>query len=142
MSKNGICSGPYFFVFGMNTEIHSVNLCIHSSPYSIRLRQNMDPQFVLNVTVFCKIISRILTLSQSLLIKCSRTIFAENLLCTKSLPKDFVARILESLAGCRTMLLFAVFCKIGALERNAYWFHVKLIFTVIFDQSFKLDVRA
>ena len=29
-------------------------------------------------------------------------------------------RALESLAGCRTMFLFAVFCKIGALERNAY----------------------
>ena len=29
-------------------------------------------------------------------------------------------RILESLAGCRTMLLSEVFCKIGALERNAY----------------------
>ena len=25
-----------------------------------------------------------------------------------------------SLAGCRTMFLFAVSCKIGALERNAY----------------------
>ena len=34
------------------------------------------------------------------------------------------SRILESLAGCRTMFLFAVFCKIGALERNVYWFHV------------------
>ena len=51
-------------------------------------------------------------------------------------------RILKSLHGCRTMFIFAVFCKIGALERNAYWFHVKLIFTVIFGQSFKLDVRA
>ena len=30
------------------------------------------------------------------------------------------ARIYESLAGCRTMVIFAVFCKIGALERNAY----------------------
>ena len=27
--------------------------------------------------------------------------------------------IQESLAGCRTMFLFAVFCKIGALKRNA-----------------------
>ena len=34
------------------------------------------------------------------------------------------ARIIESLAGCRTKFLFAVFCKIDALERNAYWFHV------------------
>ena len=50
--------------------------------------------------------------------------------------------IRELLAGCRTMFLFAVFFKIGALERNAYWFHVKLIFIVIFGQSFKLDVRA
>ena len=33
-------------------------------------------------------------------------------------------RILEGLAGYRTMFLFAVFCEIGALERNAYWFHV------------------
>ena len=30
------------------------------------------------------------------------------------------ARMLKSLAGCRTMHLFAVFCKIGALERNTY----------------------
>ena len=52
------------------------------------------------------------------------------------------ARILESLAGCRTMIIFAVFCKIGALERNTYWFHVKIIFIVIFGQSFKSDVRA
>ena len=28
--------------------------------------------------------------------------------------------MLKSLARCRTMFLFAVFCKIGALERNAY----------------------
>ena len=34
------------------------------------------------------------------------------------------SRILESLAGCRTMSLFAVFCKIGALECKVYWFHV------------------
>ena len=34
------------------------------------------------------------------------------------------ARILESSAGCRTIFLFAVFCKIGALECNTYWFHV------------------
>ena len=29
-------------------------------------------------------------------------------------------RMLESLAGCRTMFLFTVSCNIGALERNAY----------------------
>ena len=29
-------------------------------------------------------------------------------------------RMLKSLAGCRTMFLFTVFCKIAALERNAY----------------------
>ena len=34
------------------------------------------------------------------------------------------SRILDSLAGCCTMFLFAVFCKIGALERNTYWFNV------------------
>ena len=51
-------------------------------------------------------------------------------------------RILESLAGCRTMVIFTVFCKIGALESNTYWFHVKLIFIAIFGQSFKSDVRA
>ena len=50
--------------------------------------------------------------------------------------------IYESLAGCRTMVIFAIFCKIGALERSTYWLHVKLIFIVIFSQSFKLDVRA
>ena len=31
---------------------------------------------------------------------------------------------IKRLAGCRTIFLFAVFYKIGALERNAYWFHV------------------
>ena len=30
------------------------------------------------------------------------------------------SRILKSLAGCRTMFLFAVFCRICALERNTY----------------------
>ena len=40
------------------------------------------------------------------------------------------------------MITFAVFCKRGALERNAYLFHVKLIFIVILGQSFKLDARA
>ena len=50
--------------------------------------------------------------------------------------------MLERLAGRRTFFFFAFFCKIGALERNTYWFHVLLIFVVIFDQSFKLDVRA
>ena len=30
------------------------------------------------------------------------------------------ARIYESLAGCRTMVIFAVFCKIGVLEGNLY----------------------
>ena len=36
--------------------------------------------------------------------------------------KNLVIRtkILESLAGCGTMVIFGVFCKIGALERNAY----------------------
>ena len=40
------------------------------------------------------------------------------------------------------MVIFAVFCKIGALDRNAYGFRVKLIFIVVFGQSFKFDVRA
>ena len=37
----------------------------------------------------------------------------------KNLFWSLFPRILESLAGCRTMLLFAVFCKIDPLERNA-----------------------
>ena len=40
------------------------------------------------------------------------------------------------------MFLFAVFCKTGALESNAYWFHVKLIVIALFGHSFKLDIRA
>ena len=35
-----------------------------------------------------------------------------------------VTRMLESLAGCRTMFLFAISCKVCVLERKAYWFHV------------------
>ena len=38
--------------------------------------------------------------------------------------KNVLPGILGSLGGCYTMFIFAVFCKIGALERNAYWFHV------------------
>ena len=45
-----------------------------------------------------------------------------------------LSRMLESLAGCRKMFPFSVSCKIGALERNAYWFHVELTFFVIFGQ--------
>ena len=36
--------------------------------------------------------------------------------CTSSI----LPRMLESLAGCRTMFLFTVSCNIGELERNAY----------------------
>ena len=39
---------------------------------------------------------------------------------------------------CRTLFPFAVSCKIGALERNAYRFHVELIFIVIFGQNLNL----
>ena len=45
-----------------------------------------------------------------------------------------VTRVLKSLAGCRTMFLFAAFCKIGAWESNAYSFHIKLSFIVVFGQ--------
>ena len=37
------------------------------------------------------------------------------------------------------MVILQGFFKIGALERNTSWFYVKLIFIVIFGQSFKLD---
>ena len=53
--------------------------------------------------------------------------------------------IRELLAGCCTMFLFAVFFKIGALERNAYWFHVKLIFVISanhLNQTSELNVSA
>ena len=39
---------------------------------------------------------------------------------SKNIEAQIVPGMLESLAGYRTMLLFAVSCKIGALERNAY----------------------
>ena len=42
----------------------------------------------------------------------------------KGINSWFDQEYLESLAGCRTMFLFADFCKIGELEHNAYWFHV------------------
>ena len=52
-------------------------------------------------------------------------------------------RMLANVAGCRTMFPFAVSCKIGTIgKRNVYWFHVELVFIVIFGQYFKLDVRA
>ena len=49
--------------------------------------------------------------------------------------------MLESLAGCCTMFLFAASCKIGTLECNTYWVKTELIF-IIFGQWFKLDVGS
>ena len=40
MSKYGVFSGPYFPVFGLNTEIYGVNLRIHSEYRKIRTRKN------------------------------------------------------------------------------------------------------
>ena len=40
MSKCGVISGPYFPVFGLNTEIYSVNLPIQSEYRKIRTRNN------------------------------------------------------------------------------------------------------
>ena len=38
MSKYGVISGPYFPVFGLNTEIYEVG----KSPYSVRMQENTD----------------------------------------------------------------------------------------------------
>ena len=94
---------------------------------------------ILNFKLFHTIADRHNIILMSLLLLVSETISK-----VKSMEKKLYlyTRILESLAGCRTMFLFVVFCKMGALERNAYWFHVKLIFIIIFSQSFKLDVKA
>ena len=51
----------------------------------------------------------------------NRVLISENLIFI--LSSNFLKEqptILGSLAGCRTMFLFTVFCKIGVLERNAY----------------------
>ena len=40
MSKYGVFSGPYFTVFGLNTEIYSVNLHIQSECRKIGTRKN------------------------------------------------------------------------------------------------------
>ena len=40
MSKYGVISGPYFPVFGLNTEIYFVNLRIQSEYRKIRTRNN------------------------------------------------------------------------------------------------------
>ena len=39
MSKYGVFSGPYFLVFGLNTEICVVNFCIQSKYRKIRTRK-------------------------------------------------------------------------------------------------------
>ena len=39
-SKYGVFSGPYFPVFGLNTEIYSVNLCIQFKYRKIWARNN------------------------------------------------------------------------------------------------------
>ena len=40
MSKCGVFPGPYFPVFGLNTEIYSVNLCIQCKYGKMRTRKN------------------------------------------------------------------------------------------------------
>ena len=40
VSKYGVISGPYFPVFGLNTEIHAVNLRIQPEYRKIRSRNN------------------------------------------------------------------------------------------------------
>ena len=40
MSKYGVISGPYFPIFGLNTEIYGVNLRIQSESRKIRTRNN------------------------------------------------------------------------------------------------------
>ena len=40
MSKYGVISGPYFPIFGLNTDIYSVNLCIQSEHRKIWTRNN------------------------------------------------------------------------------------------------------
>ena len=40
VSKYGVISGPYFPVFGLNTEIYEVNLRIQSEYRNIRTRNN------------------------------------------------------------------------------------------------------
>ena len=40
VSKSGGISGPYFLVFGLNTEIYRINLRIQSEYWKIRTRNN------------------------------------------------------------------------------------------------------
>ena len=40
VTKYGVFSGPYFLVFGLNTEIYGVNLRIQSEYRKIRTRKN------------------------------------------------------------------------------------------------------
>ena len=45
-SKHGVLSGPYFPVFGLNTEIYS------KSPYSVRIQENTDQKELRVWTIF------------------------------------------------------------------------------------------
>ena len=40
VSKYGVISGPYFPVFGLDTEVYGVNLRIQSEYKKIRIRKN------------------------------------------------------------------------------------------------------
>ena len=114
--------------------IFAVNqLCLIKKVESICSTTILGGSYIGHLTIVCRaLFPNFLTLSNH------RT------LCYVTRIRFFlvISRILESLAGCRTMLLFAVFYNIGALERNAYWFQVELNFIVIFGQSFKFDVKA
>ena len=66
VSKYGVISGPYFPVFALNTEIHRVNLRIHSEYRKVRIRNisvfgHFSPSDYFTITTTCFIITLAIT---------------------------------------------------------------------------------
>ena len=97
--------------------------------------------FIEFITISIKFHSLVGILRELLKYLCSKCRHTWHVADVNSHWVGFFKNIRQHLAGCCAMFLFSVFCKIGALVYNAYWFHIKLIF-IVFGQSFKLDVRA
>ena len=57
MFKYGVFSGPYFPVFGLNTEIYSIKL--RKSPYSVQMQENTDQKKLCIWTLFPQCITQL-----------------------------------------------------------------------------------
>ena len=60
MSKYGVISGPYFPVFGLDTEVYGVNLRIQSEyrKYGPEITPRLDTFYAMSISVNSDLISK------------------------------------------------------------------------------------